>query len=119
MDHPPTLTLFAGELRLARTAAGLSQEALAQQISYSPSLVAMVEQCNRLPAADFVERCDAMLGTNGLLSRIRQAITQEMLLPWIREWVAIEAEATVLRSYQPLVVPGLLQTEGYVRALHE
>ncbi len=29
----------------------------------------------------------------------------------------IEAQATVLRWYEPLVVPGLLQTEEYARAI--
>ena len=32
---------------------------------------------------------------------------------WFREWADNEAEATVLRRYEPLVVPGLLQTEDY------
>lgn len=39
-------------------------------------------------------------------------------MPWFREWVTIEQEATALRSFEPLVVPGLLQTEGYARALY-
>ena len=117
MDHLPTQALFAGELRRARTALGLSQEALGQQINYSASLVAMVEQCRRMPRADFAERCDEVLGTGGLLGRIREVMLQEALLPWFREWVAIEQEATTLYSYQPLVVPGLLQTEQYARAL--
>ena len=34
-------------------------------------------------------------------------------MPWFREWADIEAEATVLRWYEPLVVPRLLQTEEY------
>ena len=33
------------------------------------------------------------------------------------EWADIEAEATALRSYEPLIVPGLLQTEDYARAI--
>ena len=36
---------------------------------------------------------------------------------WFREWADIEAEATVLRWYERLVVPGLLQTEDYARAI--
>ena len=36
---------------------------------------------------------------------------------WFQEWADIEAEATVLRWYEPLVVPGLLQTEDYARAI--
>jgi hypothetical protein len=36
---------------------------------------------------------------------------------WFRPWAHIEAEATILRSYEPLLVPGLLQTEEYARAI--
>ncbi len=35
----------------------------------------------------------------------------------VTEWADIEARATVLRWYEPLVVPGLLQTEEYARAI--
>jgi len=35
----------------------------------------------------------------------------------VTEWAGIEARATVLRWYEPLVVPGLLQTEEYARAI--
>ncbi|WP_245908740.1 helix-turn-helix domain-containing protein [Pseudosporangium ferrugineum] len=113
------LELFAGELRRLRMAAGLSQEALGERISYSASLVAAVEQCRRLPQNEFAEECDSALGAGGLLLRIRESIMRESLTPWFREWVAIEQKATALRSFEPLVVPGLLQTEDYVRALLE
>lgn len=77
----------------------------------------MVEQCRRIPRPEFAQRCDEALKTDGLLSRIRERMSREVLLPWFREWVRIEQEATVLRTYQPLVLPGLLQTEEYARAL--
>ncbi|WP_328340072.1 helix-turn-helix domain-containing protein [Micromonospora sp. NBC_00421] len=119
MESPPMLELFAGELRRLRVKAGLSQEALGEQINYSASLVAAVEQCRRPPREEFAERCDEALQADGLLSRIRDALIKESLMPWFREWVTIEQEATALCSFQPLVLPGLLQTEAYARALHE
>ncbi|MFB9961662.1 DUF5753 domain-containing protein [Sinosporangium siamense] len=36
---------------------------------------------------------------------------------WFRPWVEIEQDAMVLRTWQPLVVYGLLQTEAYAKAL--
>lgn len=102
MDHLPMLELFAGELRRLRTAAGLSQEALGEKIVYSASLVAAIEQCRRPPRLEFAEKCDEVLGGDGLLVRIREAIARESLMPWFREWVTIEQEATALRSFQPL-----------------
>ncbi|MGW0436226.1 helix-turn-helix domain-containing protein [Micromonospora sp. NPDC003197] len=117
MSNRPLLDLLAGELRRARTARGLTQVALGEEISYSGSLVAMVEQSRRIPKLDFTERCDRVLKTDGLLGRIHHVLLSDTLLPWFREWVAIEREAVALRSYEPLVVPGLLQTEAYARAL--
>ncbi|MEU8022108.1 MULTISPECIES: helix-turn-helix domain-containing protein [Micromonospora] len=120
MSHRiPMLELFAGELRRLRTGAGLSQEALGERVNYSASLVAAVEQCRRPPREEFTQRCDDTLGGEGLLVRIRDTLVRESLMPWFREWVTIEQEATTLRSFEPLVVPGLLQTEGYARALYE
>jgi transcriptional regulator with XRE-family HTH domain len=119
MDHLPMFDLFAGELRRLRIAAGFSQEALSEQINYSASLVAAVEQCRRPPRLEFAERCDEALGSDGLLVRIREAIVRESMMPWFREWVSIEQEATALRSFQPLVVPGLLQTEDYARGTYD
>jgi len=36
---------------------------------------------------------------------------------WFQPWADIEARATTLRWYEPLLVPGLLQTEDYARAI--
>ncbi|NBE82857.1 helix-turn-helix domain-containing protein [Micromonospora rubida] len=119
MNRVPMLELFAGELRRLRDGAALSQEALGERVNYSASLVAAVEQCRRPPREEFTRRCDDVLGAEGLLVRIRDTLVRESLLPWFREWVTIEQQATALRSFEPLVVPGLLQTEGYARALHE
>jgi hypothetical protein len=37
--------------------------------------------------------------------------------PWFWVYLDIESRASVLRSWQPLVVDGLLQTEAYARAM--
>jgi hypothetical protein len=39
------------------------------------------------------------------------------MLSWFRQWALTEREAVALRSYQWSVIPGLLQTEAYARAL--
>ena len=36
---------------------------------------------------------------------------------WFADWVEIEAKATSLRWWEPLLIPGLLQTEDYARAV--
>jgi hypothetical protein len=42
---------------------------------------------------------------------------KQRLYGWFQEWADIGAQATVLCWYEPLVVPGLLQTEDYARAI--
>jgi len=36
---------------------------------------------------------------------------------WFRDWPGREAAARTIRWFELLVIPGLLQTEGYARAL--
>jgi transcriptional regulator with XRE-family HTH domain len=113
-----TLAFLAGELRRARGAAGLSQGQLAEAISYSESLVAMVETGRRTPSKDFTGRCDEALTTGGLLTRIlHDVVSREFAPEWLRPWHPLEREATALRTYQPAFVPGLLQTPDYARAV--
>ncbi|MBO4206907.1 helix-turn-helix domain-containing protein [Micromonospora echinofusca] len=117
MPDAATLELFADELRRARADAGFSQESLAQRISYSPSLIAKIELAQRRPTREFARHCDDVLATGGRLSRIQRVVGRPQVLPWFRQWVEIEQSATALRVYQLSVIPGLLQTEGYARAL--
>jgi transcriptional regulator with XRE-family HTH domain len=107
---------FAAELRRARAAAGPSQQQLASKIAYSPATVAAVETCRRLPTSDFARRCDDALGTGGLLARIQEDLVAHGGMPgWVREWLEAEREAATLRWWEPLLIPGLLQTEDYAR----
>lgn len=113
----PMWELFGSELRRARDSAGLSQEALGDAVQYSGSQVAMIETCRRIPTPEFTTRCDDKLKTGGLLARIRDAILKMGHAPWFREWPTFEAEATTIRNFEPLIIPGLLQTEDYARCL--
>lgn len=108
-----SLGVFASELRYARTKAGFSQDELASEIAYSSSLVAMVETGKRMPTRDFAERCDKALNTNGLLTRMWPLVSREAVPSWFREWVEIEREASSLRSWDPLLISGLLQIPEY------
>ncbi|WP_433224651.1 helix-turn-helix domain-containing protein [Microtetraspora malaysiensis] len=111
------LAFFGAELRKYRKGAGWSQEQLAERIRFSPSLVGFIERAQRPPSRDFVERCDETLRLNGELLRLWPLISREATPQWFREWLDIEQEAHTLRTWQPLLVPGLLQTEDYARAV--
>jgi transcriptional regulator with XRE-family HTH domain len=111
------LAFFGAELRRLRAAVGTSQEELGQQIAYSGSLVGMVETARRAPTRDFAERCDTALATGGVLTRLWPLVSQEALPRWFRPFAEVERTATSIRSWEPMVIPGLLQTEEYARAL--
>lgn len=111
------LALFAAELKAVRAKAGLSRDTLATQINYSASLIGMVESLQRVPQRDFAERCDEAFGTAGTFARLQQAARATPLPSWFRPYAEIEALATQLRLFEPSMVPGLLQTEDYARAV--
>ncbi len=111
------LALFAEELKLARAGAGRSQEQLADEIGYSASLVAKIETCRGVPTLDFARRCDDALGTGGTLGRIHKFLGKAPFPSWFRPFVDYEAAAKSLRLFEHVLVPGLLQTEEYARAV--
>jgi transcriptional regulator with XRE-family HTH domain len=115
-DHS-ALALFATELQAARAKASMSREQLGAQISYSASLVGMIETCRRVPSLDFAQRCDTAFETTGTFERM-QAHLRTMPFPaWFRPFVEYEATAKALRSFEHALVPGLLQTREYARAV--
>ena len=114
--------VFGAELRYYRTRAGLSQKDLAAKANVSHDVISKIETGERPPAEDFPPRLDAIpeLDTRGALTRLWNHLKKgqkQRLHGWFQEWADIEAEAQALRWYEPLVVPGLLQTEDYARAI--
>ena len=112
-----SLALFSAELLAARQARGLTQEELGARIVYSASTVAMIERRERVPSLDFARRCDEVLGLPGTLVRMHEAARSEPLPSWFRPFADVEAVAAQLRLWEHAVVPGLLQTEDYARAM--
>jgi transcriptional regulator with XRE-family HTH domain len=114
--------VFGAELRYYRTRAGLSQVELASLANVSHDVISKIETGERPPAEDFPPRLDAIPGldTHGALTRLwghlKKSLKQQAY-GWFQRWAEIEAQAGTLRSYEPLIVPGLLQTEDYARAI--
>ncbi|WP_377270934.1 Scr1 family TA system antitoxin-like transcriptional regulator [Peterkaempfera sp. SMS 1(5)a] len=112
--------LFGAELRHAREAKSYSQVDLARLLHVDPSLVCRIELGGRVPQRTFAEGCDRVLGTGGLLMRLWAQVDwyAEVEHPdWFQRFADMEAGAVVLRKFQMQVIPGLLQTEEYARAL--
>ncbi|MEO3855773.1 helix-turn-helix transcriptional regulator [Acrocarpospora sp. B8E8] len=111
------LALLGSELRKYRLAANLSQEQLGEMINFSTGMISFIERAERAPRREFVELCEKALGLDGELLRLWPLITMESSPQWFRPWLQIEPDARTLRTWQPLLIPGLLQTEEYARAI--
>jgi transcriptional regulator with XRE-family HTH domain len=112
------LALFGSELRRYREMAGLSQEQLGAKIQFSRSLVGDVERGEKRPDRAFAVACDGAMDTLDALTHLWDGLLKKSAYPsWFADWPLIEARAVTLRQFQPQIVHGLLQTEGYARGL--
>lgn len=110
---------FGTEMRKFRLAAGFSQRKLSMTTHLSISHISMLENGHRAPNLELAAKIDEALGLGttltGLLDRLNRAEAQ--LPRWFRPWLDFEREADSLRIWASLIVPGLLQTEDYARAI--
>jgi len=108
-------TYFGQELAFWRKKRGFTQEQLAKEVNWSARSIQSIEQGLRAPSEDLCRRLDAVLDLDGVLARAGERARSD-LTPWgsFREF---EQRADVIREYNNHVMPGLLQTEAYARAV--
>ncbi|WP_406402889.1 helix-turn-helix domain-containing protein [Streptomyces sp. NBC_00879] len=111
------LDYYGSELRRLREDAGLKQGELGVSVFCTASLVGQIETARKVPTRDFSERVDAALGTGGVFSRLVGLVLRSQLPSWFQAYAEMEARAAYISSFQAEVVDGLLQTEGYARAV--
>lgn len=108
---------FGAEMRRLREAAGLSQSAVARRLGCTQTQVSRLEKGTRTPSRRDAENLDALFGDATDISFVRryERIRAQPGSPaWFRSWTEeIEPNLVVLRSWDPLLIPGLLQTEKY------
>lgn len=117
MTGTPMMDLIRFQVRRLRTAAGLNQEEFGKKINYSGSLVSAVEVGTRPLDVPFLGRVDEAFETGGLLVQLLKIALREGEPTWFHPWREAEQEARLFRTFQPNLVPGLLQTETYARAV--
>jgi transcriptional regulator with XRE-family HTH domain len=116
-DGSSGLALFAAELQAARGKAGWSQDQLAARINWSASAISMIEGCRRVPRLDLAKKLDEVFEMAGTFERLQEYARTMPVPSWFRPFVEVEAVATQLRLWEHAIIPGLLQTEGYARAM--
>ncbi len=113
-----SLKAFGEVVKAFRRRARLTQEEFAPQVRYSVPTVASVEQGRRFPPQDFVERAEEVLDAFGTLRGAARHLSRRPgLASWFRQWAQLEAVAISLYTYECRLVPGLLQSEAYARAV--
>jgi transcriptional regulator with XRE-family HTH domain len=130
-DQNPTLRgrRLAVELMRRREATGLSREEAARQLEWSTSTIFRIETGRSRPQPGNVRALLELYGVtgperDGLIQLARDARQpgwwhsfRDVLPNPYEVYIGLEAGAASIRNFEPLVVPGLLQTEGYAREM--
>jgi transcriptional regulator with XRE-family HTH domain len=109
------------ELARARLAAGFSsQQALADHLGFDRSVVGKAESGDRPPTLEVLRSwCEACNLDYDHFARLA-ALARRADGPvesWFVEWLEKEAAAQMIWAWSPVLLPGLLQTGEYARAL--
>ncbi len=122
-DPSDSLRTFGAVVQALREHAGHSRAEFANLVSFSRHTVESVESGRRMPDVALVERSEVALGNTGALRRSSQYVTRGRgdvgLAAWFRQWARLERVAVGLCTYECRLVPGLLQSQGYARAVFE
>ncbi|MEU6141637.1 helix-turn-helix transcriptional regulator [Streptomyces sp. NPDC047081] len=112
------MKMLGMQVACARRAAGLTQRELADRLMVDEETIASIEQGRRPLKPDLAEQMDRLLGTKGLLAvGVANLPDIDQFPLYAEQYMAHEREAISLSWYDALVVPGLLQTREYARAV--
>ncbi|MFI1331236.1 Scr1 family TA system antitoxin-like transcriptional regulator [Streptomyces sp. NPDC020845] len=110
--------LFGSQVRRLRLAAGLTQTGLGAKTHVVGSRIAQIERAlGAKPTFELTQRLDTVLGADNLLIDMWPYVYREAFPDWSRAFMAYAERAVSIRQYAAHVVPGLLQTEDYARAV--
>jgi transcriptional regulator with XRE-family HTH domain len=120
------------ELVRLREEKGISTEQVAEAMEWSRARVSRIETGKVLPRSYDVRNLLDLYDVHGeererLLQLARDARRQtgwwysylDVMPEGFDMFVVLESEASSIRTYEPQVIPGLLQTEAYARAVFE
>jgi transcriptional regulator with XRE-family HTH domain len=109
---------FGAELKRRREDAGLTQVELGARVFVSGAYIGQFEQAIRKPQLDIAQRIDEVLQTDGIFERLcRKLIDDRRYADYFAKAAELEALATAISEFAPALVPGLLQTATYARAV--
>jgi len=130
VDEGPTLRRrrLGTELKKCREAAGLTQEQVSRRFEWHAAKVTRIETARVTVTPRDVRDLLTLYGVTD--EGYREALIELARASRQRTWwtdyrdimrpgnfIGLETEARITRVWEPILLPGLLQTEGYMRAL--
>lgn len=110
--------LFATRLKLLRRKAGWTQEEVGRRVHVVASRIAQLERATgHKPTLELTRALDKALGAERLLIDLLPHVLREAFPDWARRFLELAEGAVVICEYSSQLVPGLLQTEDYARAV--
>lgn len=125
----PKAVALGAELRAARNRVGLGLRELAKKLDVHHTTLLRAESGERAPSTELAARILALLDVTGpeferivAMSRDTDgptwlAVNLPDLQSQLSALLSFEQMATAITTVSPLLIPGLLQTSGYVRAI--
>ncbi|MFC9850121.1 helix-turn-helix domain-containing protein [Streptomyces prasinus] len=109
---------FGTELRRHREESGFTQVELGARVFVSGGYIGQFEQAIRKPQLDVARRIDETLRTDGIFERLcRKLIDDRRYADYFAQAAELETLATKICEFAPALIPGLLQTPAYARAV--
>ncbi|MFG3225752.1 Scr1 family TA system antitoxin-like transcriptional regulator [Kitasatospora sp. NPDC048194] len=112
-------------IKFFRERAGITQKQLAKMSGYSEDLVGAIERGVRTPRVEYLTVIDDLLDAGGALRVVADDVMKAKIRvserhpAFSKAFTSEEARAAEIHEYSTMVIPGLLQTEAYIRALYE
>ncbi|MFG2375909.1 Scr1 family TA system antitoxin-like transcriptional regulator [Streptomyces sp. NPDC048504] len=113
-------SFYGAELRFKREQAGLTLEQLAEGSFRGIPFLSLIERGERRMPLDLAKHVDKRLGTDGFFERrcedARKA-RRSGHAEYFADVAELETYADSIEDWAPMLIPGLLQTESYARAV--
>ncbi|MER5443521.1 helix-turn-helix transcriptional regulator [Streptomyces sp. NPDC002790] len=105
------------QIKMWRAEAGIDREVLAKEAGYGCEYVKSMENGRRKPTLRLLQIADQLCGAGGKIVAAQEYLKPEPHPQRSQEFMALERDAIAISSYEPLLVPGLLQAPEYAKAL--